>query len=1523
MQDSPWTGATALNGDWLYRILICGLAFFLAIGFSGCGLTGKAGRSESAKPPEAVDPGTLKVEAVLPLTVEQAAMLEAVNQGLRSGVRGAGKDAGVLADVLWDEQVVAEGVPAAVRGGVRGGVRGFGEPVGLPGAPARPNGNIPKSKKRQSSDSGDLGIEISAAVPRSILSPGLHALGIRIRVASRPEMVLASTLLRTEVGLGGGVPGTETIVERPVEPGEIQLPDADGDGVSTLMEIVVIQAEVGLEAALLMAADPASAPAPEQAEKVFLVLQKDLKPFLTKQGVPESYELPSPDLTPPDTAVVSREPSVESGQEVVAAFSCNEDFCAYRCSLTGPERFEARPCTSPFVLRLSKDGAYDLAVQAADGFGNADPTPARFSFVVLPTCVPSVEICDGKDNDCDSEIDEGNVCDTTPPETAISVQPSAVSNRTSAGFEFSCTDPVAAPFMGASLDAGVKPAPTCSFFCQLDIGTPSSCASPLTLSLLSDGSHTFSVHAVDTAGNKDPTPATFTWTVDTTPPDTAISDQPPAVSNQTSATFKFTSPDTAATFQCSTDNGTYSACVSPLVLSVSKDAGHTFAVRSIDPAGNTDPTPVSYAWSVDTTAPTVAISSQPSAISGSTTATFTFTCNDSSCTLECSLDTAAFAACTSPKSYTGLSGGSHTFQVQAKDAAGNTGPAASSTWTIDVTPPTFSGLVSATAVATYQINLAWSAATDNVSASSSLVYKICMSTTRGACGSSFVTSYTTSAGATSYSVSGLSTGTSYYFMVKAVDTVNNADANGTERSAMTWGTRIAQAVTNHFGQHACTLLSNGTARCWGDNVYGQLGDGSSVSMQTAPVAVTSLTGAVALSGARNHTCGLLADGSVRCWGKNDFGQLGDGSTVLRSVPTAVSSLTSAVQVAGGHFFSCGLVSGGSVRCWGSDQYGQLGDGSSNNSKSTPVAVSSLTNAIAVASGGYHTCALLPDGTVKCWGWNNYGEIGDGSTVDKTTPIAVSSLTNAVSLAAGGNHSCGLVSDGTVRCWGSNLFGQLGDGTTVDRWTSVAVSTLTNVAAVAGGIDHTCGLLSDGTVKCWGLNGNGQLGDGTSNNSWTPVAVSSLTGAVAVAGGNNFTCSLHSDGWVRCWGINTAGGLGDGTVTERFTPVSVTMPAGPLGAKLPRVRDTAATGASARPFRKGLDGGTLHMCALVSEGTVRCWGGGNVGQLGDGGTTVAAGSPVVPSSLTGVVALATGTTHSCAVTSDGGVKCWGNNGTGQVGDGTTTTRLTPVAVTGLSNAVAIDAGKAHTCALAAEGSVKCWGLNFAGQLGDGTSLSKNTPVAVSTLTGAVAVETGGGYDVTSGHTCALIFDGTVNCWGYGARGALGNGSGINKHSPVAVSSLTNAVSVMAGVEHSCALLADGAARCWGRDNYGQLGDGTTTNASVPVAVTSLTNAIAMAGGYTHTCALLSNGAVKCWGRNNSGQLGDGTTTDSLIPVNVTSLSSVVALGGGEEFTCAMISDGTIKCWGENNLGQIGDGADSPTNKSIPTQVLNFP
>jgi len=347
----------------------------------------------------------------------------------------------------------------------------------------------------------------------------------------------------------------------------------------------------------------------------------------------------------------------------------------------------------------------------------------------------------------------------------------------------------------------------------------------------------------------------------------------------------------------------------------------------------------------------------------------------------------------------------------------------------------------------------------------------------------------------------------------------------------------------------------------------------------------------------------------------------------------------------------------------------------------------------------------------------------------------------------------------------------------------------------------------------------------------------------------------------------------------------------------------------------ISAGYAHTCALLTGGAVKCWGQNNFGQLGNN-TTIGSTIPVAVSGLgSGVSALVGGSAHTCAVLTGGGAKCWGYNANGQVGDGTKVNKKTPVAVSGLAGVVSLSGGSYHTCAVVTGGAAKCWGYNAYGQLGDTTKVDKTSPVTVSGLTSGVLSISAGGY-----HSCAVAAGGAAKCWGSGTQGELGNGQLNIIEWPVAVTGLGSGVtSLTAGYNHTCAVVTGGAAKCWGYNARGSLGDGTTTNRSTPVAVSGLGAGVSSMAALTdHTCAVVA-GAAKCWGYNRYGHLGDGTTTNRTTPTVVPGLESGVArMAAGGEHACALLASGAVKCWGRNQYGQLSDG--STTDRLAPADAL---
>ncbi len=696
---------------------------------------------------------------------------------------------------------------------------------------------------------------------------------------------------------------------------------------------------------------------------------------------------------------------------------------------------------------------------------------------------------------------------------------------------------------------------------------------------------------------------------------------------------------------------------------------------------------------------------------------------------------------------------------------------------------------------------------------------------------------------------------------------------------------ITTAVDISLGQSfGCAVLSNGTIRSWGYNINGQLGNGTNTN-SLSHVTVANISNAIAVRSGTNHSIALLSNNTYMVWGVNGYSQLGDGTTVAKNIPftpsnrnytnvirinanfdntgvvlsdntirswgsfsagSSITSITNVIDLALGYEHGLLLLSNGTIKSWGKNTRGQLGDNTTNNSLTTAVDVIGISNAIGIAAGMYSSMALLSDGTIKMWGYNNFGQLGINSTITQNIPVSVytsstdtTPLSNVKLLTTSEISYLKSTWNSIIRASELNLFVAVSSSGTGNRvmtsstgisWTKRTTPTTTSIAStvyvkyISAGFEHSLALMSDGTVKSWGYNEYGQLGDGTTTNSNTPITISGLNNVIGISAGMWSSYALLSDGTIKSWGYNQHGELGDGTDIDKLTPVSVT-------------------------------------------------------------------------GISTAINISNGDSHAIALLSDGTVKAWGTNYEGELGDGTNNGSLSPVIVSNLSNVIAIDSKGSHNLALLSDGTVKAWGYNEYGQLGNNSTISSSTIVTVSNLSGVKKIACG-----PSQHSLALLNDGTVKAWGSNGKGQLGDETYNDKLTPVTVSGLSNVKDISGGHEFSLALLNNGTIKSWGDNSYGKLGvnsdDITLVKTNIPLTVNAITTANSISAGTYHALAILENGNIMSWGRNNNGQLGNNSTTDTISPINVhtSSISS-------DPLTNAKLIQYTITSNNSNNFTSI--------------------
>jgi alpha-tubulin suppressor-like RCC1 family protein len=836
-------------------------------------------------------------------------------------------------------------------------------------------------------------------------------------------------------------------------------------------------------------------------------------------------------------------------------------------------------------------------------------------------------------------------------------------------------------------------------------------------------------------------------------------------------------------------------------------------------------------------------------------------------------------------------------------------------------------------------------------------------------------------------------------------------------------------------QHGLALLANGSVVAWGGNQYGQLGDGSTTNRLT-PVPVSGLSGVVAIAAGASHSVALTSDGQVWAWGLNTSYQLGDGTTTQRNQPVRVDGLFGIVAIGAGSgsLHSLAVRADGSVLAWGSNTYGQLGDGTTVV-RATPVLVHGLTTVVAVGTMRDISTAILANGTL--WAWGQAGAVGDGSLVaeaNRMEPVqlGISGITSVSSSnGSSAGHSLALANDGVVWAWNAGWLGQIGDGTTNYRSRPVKVTEPGFAKKVATPtFSHlspqypspiAVTLLTATTGATIRYTTDGTEPSATSTLYSTPVSIAQNATLKAKA----FKSGLaDSNTEVMTYTILAANPTFNPVGGTYSTPQDITISSTTAGATIRYTTDntdpTTASPAYSTPIALSanttIKAKAFHGAMGTSQTSLASYSfnfptGGQptfspvpgtfVGSVavtlsGPGGATLrytldgsdpTTASPSYSSPLTFTAtttlkaksfqagqapsATTTGTYTielvAPTLSPTGGALTPGQAITLNHADPSVTIRYTingvdpgptdaaaapgstvtpysnltlkarayktgnnPSAVTSgtftLSGtpggAGAIAAGATHALVAKPDGSVWAWGANGSGTLGDGTNTNGLTPTLISSLSGITSLGGGGG------HSVARKSDGTPWTTGDNSSGQIGDGTSNSRNTfgGLAKPGGVNVVAVASGMNFTVALGSDGRVWAWGNNGSGQLGNGNNANQSSPVLVSGLTNVQAIAAGRSHALAVTTAGAVWAWGTGNEGQLGNGGTANSNVPVQVTTvglsnLSGVVSVAGGVNLSLARKSDGTVWAWGRNAEGELGSGSIS-SNRTRADQVVQL-
>lgn len=714
------------------------------------------------------------------------------------------------------------------------------------------------------------------------------------------------------------------------------------------------------------------------------------------------------------------------------------------------------------------------------------------------------------------------------------------------------------------------------------------------------------------------------------------------------------------------------------------------------------------------------------------------------------------------------------------------------------------------------------------------------------------------------------------------------------------------------------LKTDGSLWTWGVNTYGGIGDGSTIN-RLNPFRIGYESWAVVSAGTYN-TVAIKIDGTLWSWGLNNFGALGDGTTISKSSPVLVSA-ESWKTVAAGYYGAVAIKIDGSLWAWGYNASGSVGDNTITN-RSSIVKVATNSSFTAVWAGSDYYAAIDINGLLYTWGGNLYGCLGNNLATNKSSPVQIgTSSWMMVSADPNNNTTLAITVDGKLFGWGDNRYYQLADGTTVARSSPVQIASSGTFESFkyAGAGTHSYAIRTDGALFAWGTGGvnNGPI---LRTKYTTPVVVSSpsrTTGVSATvlqnSGQGINTVVKGSDGYIYVAGRNYGGNLGNGNTRgdSNFNAVLrralIDKPDFTTGVSWTQISAAGSTSAGIR-----------------SDGALFVWGlngivavPGTYGKLGIfSGDDVYRPKRIDNNSWN---AVSQGETHTVAIRADGSLWTWGIGNNGELGNLTLTQAFSPVQIGTLSSWTFVAAGFTSSYAIAIDGALFAWGAGLNGQLGDNTNIGKSSPVRVGTSSWLMV-----SASKKSNFAHGITVDKRLFAWGINTLGTLGDGTTVTKSSPVQIASsgtFESWNSVSAGPSHVVAIRSDGALFTWGNNLSGRLGDGTTVNKSSPVRIGTSSWAYVSAG-QTHSLAITSDNKLFGWGYNANFILGSvGILTPFAVssPVQISSGSwkAVESLEHG----LGIKTDNSLWAWAYNFKGKMGVNFESDLFGQNALQVIS--